>query len=97
MPMRLDLETFPEVLRIRMCFPGGGKTVAGSVRLDAYRFSAPGFSLKPYECGLFVLARSVKPDLTAEEFWRIGLETGDFRDGIGVIVNPRQLVTALRG
>ena len=44
-----------------------------------------------------MLARSVKPDLTAEEFWRIGLETGDFRDGIGVIVNPRQLVTALRG
>ena len=97
MPNQLDMAKFPELVRNTLCFPGGGRTVAGSVRLDAYRFSAPGFSLKPYECGLFVLARSVKPDLTAEEFWRIGLETGDFRDGIGVIVNPRQLVTALRG
>lgn len=93
----LDMAKFPELARNTLCFPGGGRTVAGSVRLDAYRFSAPGFSLKPYECGLFVLARSVKPDLTAEEFWRVGLETGDFRDGIGVIVNPRRLIAALRG
>lgn len=94
---QLDMAKFPELVRNTLCFPGGGRTVADFSRLDAYQFSAPGFSLKPYETGLFVLARSVKPDLTGEEFWRIGLETGDFRDGIGVIVNPRQLVTALRG
>ncbi len=92
----LDVAKFPERERNTLCFPGGGRTVAGSTRLDAYRFSAPGFSLKPYECGLFVLARSVKEMLTPEEFWRIGLETGDFYEGVGVIVNPQRLIAALK-
>ena len=85
-----------EFLRNRLCFPAGGRTVAVDDRLDAYMFSAPGFYLKPYECGLFVLARSIKNDLTAEEFWQLGLETGDYRAGVGVIVNPQKLIDALR-
>lgn len=49
-----------------------------------------------WESGLFVLCKSVKPDLTLEEFWQLGLETGDFRKGIGVIVNPLRLIETLR-
>ena len=85
-----------ELERNNLCFPAGGRTVAATIRLDAYQFEAPGFYMKPYECGLFMLARSVKSDLTAEEFWRIGLETGDYREGIGMIINPRRLIAMLK-
>ena len=86
-----------ELERNNLCCPAGGRTVADEHRLDSYQFSAFGFYLKPYESGLFLLARSVKPDVTAEEFWRVGLETGDYREGIGMIVNPRRLIAALQG
>ncbi len=102
----LDYEAMPNAPKIpseisefwknRLCFPAGGRTVATNDRLDAYAFSAPGVYLKSYECGLFVLARSIKNDLTAEEFWKLGLETGDYRVGLGVIVNPQKLIDALR-
>lgn len=51
MPNQLDMAKFPELVRNTLCFPGGGRTVAGSVRLDAYRFSAPGFRLSLMNAG----------------------------------------------
>ncbi|MBO5441502.1 MAG: hypothetical protein J6A09_02925 [Alphaproteobacteria bacterium] len=89
-------ESQKDLLRSMLCFPAGGRTVAQADRLDAYQFDAPGFYLNAYVCGLFVLARSICPTLTPDEFYRIGLETGDFRDGIGVIVNPQKLIDALK-
>lgn len=79
-----------------LCFPAGGRTVATNGRLNSYQFTAPGYYLKLYESGLYLLAKSVKDSLTPEEFWSIGLETGDFREGIGIIINPQRLIEKLK-
>ena len=62
-----------------------------------YAFEHCGAGLtSAYAVGLYLLAKSVKPDLDAEEYWRLGIETGDFRKGIGTIVNPRRLIEELK-
>ena len=39
-----------------------------------------------------MLCRSVRTDLTPKDFFATALETGDYRKGIGVIVNPQRLI-----
>lgn len=86
-----------EFFRNSLNFPGGGKTVAQNVSMGDYVFDhcGGGYTIA-YAVGLYLLAKGVKPDLTAEEYWRLGIETGDFRKGIGTIINPRRLIDALR-
>ena len=58
-----------------------------------------------YLAGLYALACQVKPTVTPEEFWSVGLETGKTitidKDGktykFGKIVDPVALVDALTG
>ena len=58
-----------------------------------------------YLAGLYALACQVKPTVTPEEFWSVGLETGKTitidKDGktykFGKIVDPVALVNALTG
>ena len=86
-----------EVFRNSLCFPGGGWTVALDVKMNEYAFSAKnGPFFAAYIVGLYLLAKGVKPDLTPEEYWDVGLKTGDYRDGIGVIVNPQRLINELK-
>ncbi len=80
-----------------LCMVGFGQTVPCEYTIGSYLFNTTSDTLKCWQSGLFLLCRSVKPDLTPEEFWRIGLETGDLREGIGTIVNPRRLIATLRG
>lgn len=75
---------------------GFGQTVPCQYTIGSYLFNTTSDTLKCWQSGLFLLCRSVKPDLTPEEFWRMGLETGDLREGIGTIVNPRRLIEKLR-
>lgn len=86
-----------ELFRNSLCFPSGGRTVSLDVKMNEYAFcskSAP--LLGAYIAGLYLLAKSVKPNLTAEEYWRLGIETGNFRKGIGTIINPQRLINELR-
>ena len=46
-------------------------------------------------CGLYVLGKCVKENLTSEEFFKMAFDTGDYRKGIGVIVNPQKLIAQL--
>lgn len=86
-----------ELFRGSLCFPGGGWTVALDVKMNEYVFSSKnGPYMAAYAVGLYLLAKSVKPDLEPEEYWRLGIETGDFREGIGTIVNPQRLINELR-
>lgn len=86
-----------ELFRNSLCFPTGGNTHALGVKMNGYAFDyAAGCFTGSYSTGLYLLCKSVKEDLTPEEFWRVGLETGDFREGIGVIVNPQRLIAKLR-
>lgn len=86
-----------ELFRGSLCFPGGGWTVALDVKMNEYVFSSKnGPYMAAYAVGLYLLAKSVKPDLEPEEYWRLGIETGDFKKGIGTIVNPQRLINELR-
>lgn len=86
-----------ELFRWSLCFPGGGWTVALDVKMNEYVFSSKnGPYMAAYAVGLYLLAKSVKPDLEPEEYWRLGIETGDFKKGIGTIVNPQRLINELR-
>lgn len=85
------------LFRNSLCFPGGCWTVALDVKMNEYVFGAKnGPFFVAYEVGLYLLAKSIKPDLTPTEYFRLGLETGDFREGIGTIVNPQRLINELR-
>lgn len=86
-----------ELFRNSLCFPGGGWTHAQEVSMGDYVFDhCSGPFMATYAVGLYLLAKSVKSDLTAEEYWRLGIETGDFKKGIGTIVNPQRLINELR-
>lgn len=86
-----------QLFRNSLCFPSGGNTHALDVKMNEYVFDyAAGGFVQTYAAGLYLLAKSVKPNLTPAEFWRLGIETGDFREGIGTIVNPQRLVGALK-
>ena len=80
-----------------LCFPCGAKTVALDVKMDEYVFEH--FS-GPYSTVLasafYLLAKSVKETITPLEFFELGLKTGDFRKGIGTIINPVALIESLR-
>ena len=53
--------------------------------------------MKPYEAGLYVLAKQVKKDVTPEEFFKVGLETGTYSERAKcVLVNPVALIEALK-
>ena len=86
-----------ELFRNSLCFPGGGWTIALDVKMNGYAFaSANGPYFAAYAVGLYLLAKSVKPDLEPEEYWRLGIETGDFKKGIGTIINPERLINELK-
>ncbi|MBP5344178.1 MAG: hypothetical protein J6Y85_03810 [Alphaproteobacteria bacterium] len=79
-----------------LSFPMCHRTVASHVRPDEYLHeSAGGWSwIKPYESALFLLAKQVDPDLTFEDFWKLGLKTAS-KNGRLNIVNPVRLVNTL--
>ncbi|MCM1322624.1 MAG: hypothetical protein NC218_00370 [Acetobacter sp.] len=79
-----------------LCMVGFGQTIPCQYTIGSYLFNTTSDMMKSWQSGLFVLCRSVKPDLTPDEFWQLGIETGDFREGIGTIVNPKRLIEALR-
>lgn len=85
------------LFRNSLCFPGGGWTVALDVKMNEYVFSGKsGPFFVAYMVGLYLLAKNVKPDLTPIEYFRLGIESGDFREGIGTIVNPQRLISKLK-
>ena len=80
-----------------LCFPTGAKTVALGVKMDEYAFehlSGPYSTL--LASGLYLLAKSVKETITPYEFFELGLKTGDFREGVGTIINPTRLIESLK-
>lgn len=83
-------------LRQTLCFPAGRHTVAGNDTLKSYIFNPYPTNLEAYKCGLYLLAKSVNPNLTGQDFWQKALATGDFRENIGVIINPQRLIEALQ-
>ena len=78
-------------------FPSGAKTVALDVKMDEYAFDHKASShTGSYPVGLYLLAKSIKETITPYEFFELGLKTGDFRKGIGTIVNPVRLIESLK-
>lgn len=88
----------PEEKRLRktLCFPSGRHTVAGNDTLKSYIFSPYPANLEAYKCGLYLLAKSVQPNLTGQEFWQKALATGDYLENVGVIINPQRLIETLQ-
>ena len=75
------------------------RTVASHIRPDEYiHEAAGGWSwIKPYESALYLLAKQVSPELTFENFWKRGLETGVYDKKLGAtIVQPIQLIEGLQ-
>ncbi len=79
-------------LRQMLCFPAGRHTVAGNDTLKSYVFNPYPTNLEAYKCGLYLLAKSVNPNLSGQEFWQKALASGDYVENIGIIVNPQKLI-----
>jgi hypothetical protein len=89
----------------RLMVPMDSRCVASPCGTDQYVFYADGgwSWCVPYLSGMYALACQVKPMVTPEEFWSIGLKTGQTititRDGksyeFGRIMDPVALVDAL--
>ena len=78
-----------------LCVVGYGQTVSCQYTIGSYLFNTASVMSKFWLCGLYVLGKCVKENLTSEEFFKIAFDTGDYRKGIGVIVNPQKLIAQL--
>lgn len=88
-----------DVQKNTLCFPMGHRTTAAPNGNDQYvHYANGGWSwVKPYEAGLYVLAKQVNKDVTPEEFFKAGLETGTYsKRAKCVLVNPVELIQKLR-
>lgn len=88
-----------DIQKNTLCFPMDHRTTAAPNGINDYvHYANGGFSwMKPFEAGVYVLAKQVKRDITPEEFFKVGLETGDYSEKAKcVIVNPVALIDYLR-
>ena len=96
-PLHKIPRTQKELFVNSLCFPGGARTIALNVKMDEYAFeSCSGPLSKAYATGLYLLAKSVKEDITPYEFFDTCLKTGMFKEGVGTIINPVALIESLR-
>lgn len=82
-----------------LCFPMDHRTTAAPNGINDYvHYANGGWSwMKPFEAGLYVLAKQVKRDITPEEFFKVGLETGYYSEKAQcVLVNPVELIKKLQ-
>ena len=88
-----------DIQKNTLCFPMDHRTTAGPNGINDYvHYADGGFSwMKPFEAGMYVLAKQVKPDITPEDFFKTGLETGYYSEAAKcVIVNPPELIKKLQ-
>ncbi len=78
-----------------LCLLGYGQTVACQYTIGSYLFNATSCLRTFWLAGLYALGKSVKENLTSEEFFKTAFDTGDYRKGIGVIINPQKLIAEL--
>jgi hypothetical protein len=100
-------EDWPHAERPRLMVPMGSRCTASPCGPDNYLFSVSGgwSGCVQYLAGLYALACQVRPTVTPEEFWSVGLKTGKTitieKDGktyeLGKIVDPVALVRTLEG
>lgn len=88
-----------DIQKNTLCFPMDHRTTAAPNGINDYvHYANGGFSwMKPFEAGVYVLAKQVKSDITPEEFFKVGLETGYYSEKAKcVIVNPIALIDYIR-
>ena len=82
-----------------LCFPMDHRsTAAPNAPTEYVHYANGGWSwMKPFEAGLYVLAKQAKPSVTPEEFFKVGLETGYYSEKAKcVLVNPVELIKKLQ-
>ena len=82
--------------RDTLCLIGYGQTVPCQYTIGSYLFNTTSCLGSFWLSGLFMLCRSVRIDLTPKDFFAAALETGDYREGIGVVVNPQRLIAKFK-
>lgn len=88
-----------DVQKNTLCFPMDHRTTAAPNGINDYaHYASGGWSwMKPFEAGVYVLAKQVKPDITPEEFFKVGLETGYYSETAKcILVNPVELIQKLK-
>lgn len=88
-----------EIQKNTLCFPMDHRTTAAPNGINDYvHYANGGWSwMKPFEAGVYVLVKQVKPDITPEEFFKVGLETGYYSEKAKcVIVNSIALIDYIR-
>lgn len=88
-----------DVQKNTLCFPMDHRTTAAPNGINDYVHYASGGAswMIPFEAGVYVLAKQVKPDITPEEFFKFGLETGYYSESAQcVLVNPVELIQKLK-
>lgn len=88
-----------DIQKNTLCFPMDHRTTAAPNGINDYvHYADGGWSwMKPFEAGVYVLAKQVKPDITPEEFFKVGLETGYYSETAKcVLVNPIELIKNLK-
>lgn len=88
-----------DIQKNTLCFPMDHRTTAAPNGINDYvHYANGGWSwMKPFEAGVYVLAKQVKPDITPEEFFKVGLETGYYSETAKcILVNPIELIKNLK-
>ncbi len=87
-----------EVQKNTLCFPMDHRTTAAPNGNDYYvHYANGGWSwMKPFEAGIYLLAKQVKPSITPKEFFKVGLQTGYYsKKAQCMIVDPMKLIQTL--
>ena len=96
-PLHKIPHTQKELFVNSLCFPCGARTTSLDVKMDEYVFNhcVSSFS-QTFMIGVFLLVKSIKETITPYEFFELGLKTGDFKEGVGTIINPTRLIESLK-
>lgn len=82
-----------------LAFPMGHRTIASPTGNNKYVHYADGSWswMKPFEAGMYALAKQVDRTITPERFWELGLQTGTYNpQSKSVVINPVALVDKIQ-
>mgnify|MGYP003288703893 CR=1 FL=1 len=98
-PIWYNSEISQEQQRATLAFPMDHRTTASPTGNNEYvHYASGGWSwMKPFEAGMYALAKQVDRTITPERFWELGLQTGTYTpQSKSVVINPVALVDKIQ-
>lgn len=92
-----DYETFDDASTDKkLFFPSSGSAVADFIKMGLYMYSPFDIYGPAWLSGLYILAKSLNTDLTANQFWEMSRKTAYKMQSGKLLINPTNLIEHLQ-